>query len=359
MKNRLLSNVFVLLTVAGWADPAMAQQEDPKHALDRGSELARQEKFDEAIAVWLAVLDRLEPEDRATAQRKLGLAFKRTERLPEAWYYLTVYVGSSKGKGDETAAGWLREVETALQKTHVKVSLSCEPAGATVHLPPSTPSGVQTSTPCPVVWWFTPGRHQVRAEAPGHQPRTVQIDIGGTGDTGVRQIHLAALVPPGEPGEVGPGPGLPGPAVTDTRTGPPVKLRDTERFNLALWLSEGVLALAGRVERTNVTLDLAFQWRPSRWFRWEVGNTGVALEAPYVWTLGTAALLDLFGFYLRAGPELLVGGGNTYWGIRSGLGYAAFVGRGWYLDLGANVRVIPGDVVAWPVDGQLGVRYGF
>ncbi len=133
---------------------------------------------------------------------------------------------------------------------------------------------------------------------------------------------------------------------------------DAERFFLALALSEGFQLIDGKAYRTNAAVDAAFQMRLSR-FRWEVLNAGAAVESPNALTLGTAGILDLFGLYVRAGVEGLFAEGNSYWGVRGGAGYAMTLATGWYLDAGANVRVIPGTDLLWAVDGQLGVRYGF
>ena len=148
------------------------------------------------------------------------------------------------------------------------------------------------------------------------------------------------------------------PRVPKDKPSGPAKERDMERLNLALWFSEGLLAMSDELQRTNVTIDVAFQVRIA-WFRWEVLNTGVAFESPYAWTFGTAGIFDFLGLYLKAGLEVLYADANSYWGMRSGLGYALSFGQGWYLDLGANVRIIPGADTIYPVDGQLGVRYGF
>jgi len=200
----MVTVAVVLTAVAGWSGRAVAQGEDPKTALERGVELARQEKFDEAIGIWLSVLDKLDPEDRAAAERKLGLAFKRTGRLPEAWHYLSVYLDSSFGAGDETAAGWLQEVEASLKQTHVKVTFSCAPEWLTLHIPASKPGVASQSAirnpKSAIVWWFEPGKHTVQAEAPGYEARSVEVYVGAGGGTAQREIALVAVVPVKETG---------------------------------------------------------------------------------------------------------------------------------------------------------------
>jgi len=199
MRNWILATGLTLAAVVWWSGMALAQEDDPKQALERGAELARQEKFDEAIGIWLSVLDKLGPEDLAAAQRKLGLAFKRTGRLPEAWHYLSVYLDSSFGAGDETAAGWLQEVEASLKQTHVRVTFTCSPGNLTLIIPASKPGVFAQSAirnpQSAIVWWFEPGKHTVRAEAPGYEPRSVEVDVGADGGTARMEITLVAVAP--------------------------------------------------------------------------------------------------------------------------------------------------------------------
>ena len=199
MKNKALMTLLLLGWIAVRPGPLMAQEKDPKLLLEQATDLAREEKFEEAIGIWLGVLGRLDEGDLAMTEKKLGIAFQQTGRLPEAWYYLSLYLASSSGKGDEAMAGWLQEVETSLKQTHVKVTFTCQPEGLLLRIPGSS-LGPASSSAFRVphfafVWWFLPGKHQLQAEAPGYQPRMVEIEVRQTGDSGVREIRLAAIVP--------------------------------------------------------------------------------------------------------------------------------------------------------------------
>jgi hypothetical protein len=214
MKNKTLLALFLLAWVTGWPGLLTAQEESPSQLLERAADLAREERFDEAIGIWLGVLDRLDEGDLATTEKKLGIAFQQTGRLPEAWHYLSLYLASPSGKGDETMAGWLHEVETGLKATHIKVTFSCHPDRLTLAIPASK-SGAASSSAfriphSPFVWWFLPGKHSVEAFASGHKPRTVKIDVRKTGDTGVREIRLVAIGPDKIPWEEKPGPDVRG-----------------------------------------------------------------------------------------------------------------------------------------------------
>ena len=209
MKNKALMTLLLLGWIAVRPGPLMAQEKAPKLLLEQATDLAREEKFDEAIGIWLGVLDRLDASDLAMTEKKLGIAFQQTGRLPEAWHYLSLYLSSSLGKGDEAMAGWLQEVETSLKQTHVKVAFTCQPEGLLLRVPASKPGAPSHSDfrgsafrvpHSAFVWWFLPGKHQLQAEALGYQARTVEIDVRKTGDSGVREIRLAAAVPDKIPG---------------------------------------------------------------------------------------------------------------------------------------------------------------
>ena len=210
MKNKTWTALMVAACIAGWPGRLMAQETDPKQLLEQAADLAREERFDEAIGIWLGVLDRLAGDDLATAGKKLGIAFQQTGRLPEAWHYLSRYLASPSGQGGESMAGWLQDVQTSLQQTHVKVTFSFDPSGLILHIPASKPGTASQSTfDTPLrssslegqvrrstfSWWFLPGKHELRAEAPGYQPRGVALDVRETGDRGVREIRLAAVEP--------------------------------------------------------------------------------------------------------------------------------------------------------------------
>ena len=179
---------------------ARAQSSDPEEQFNRAVELAKEDEYGKAIKVCLDVLDELPESERSRVHKLLGYAHKKLEMLPESWHHLTIYLESS-GRDDTTAGGWLQEVEAALKMTHVKVTLTCTPSGARLSLPASQPSpssalragSLVASHSCPVAWWFKPGKHKVSATAPGHKPRTLEIFVQKRGDSGMREIRLAAV----------------------------------------------------------------------------------------------------------------------------------------------------------------------
>jgi hypothetical protein len=192
----VVSVVAVLLL---WCGTARAQEEDPKQVLERASGLAREEKFDEAIKLWLSVQGKLEPGDLAAAQKKLGLAFQQKGQLAEAWHFLRLYVASTWGVEDDTARDWYKEVGEQLGKTHVKTTFNCTPAGTTLTFAGSKPGAPSITVACPATWWLLPGSRTVDAMAPGHKAATVRLSIAASGDSGVRDVRLEAIPVPVEP----------------------------------------------------------------------------------------------------------------------------------------------------------------
>ena len=205
---------YTMLTwamIAGfWLLPvriAIAQQPDPQGRFNQAVELATGGDYDKAVEACLDVLDQLPESERPRVHKLLGYAYMKLDMLPESWHHLTIYLESS-GTEDTTAGGWLQEVEAALKQTHVKVSFSCRPEGLTLRFPASKPGvagrsallrqGYEGSSTFRIphsafVWWLTPGKHTVNATAPGHKPRTVEVDVRERGDSGMREIRLAAV----------------------------------------------------------------------------------------------------------------------------------------------------------------------
>ncbi len=175
-----------------------AQQADPQARFNQAVELASAGRYVKAVEVCLDVFPKLPASERPRVYKLLGYSYKKLDMLPEAWHHLTAYLNSS-GKEDTTAGEWLQEVEAALKQSHVKVSFSCQPKGLTLTIPASK-SGGASYFAYPVLnssfaWWFKPGKHQIRGDATGHEPRTVAIDVRERGDFGVREIRLVAIAP--------------------------------------------------------------------------------------------------------------------------------------------------------------------
>lgn len=191
---RLCFVVGFISMVLIWPGVLQAQQEDPVQTLRRGADLAREEKFEEALGLWLNVIDRLQGEDLVLAYRYLGIAYMQLGMLPESWYYLTRYLGSSS-RDDAQAGAWLQGVEMRLKQSHVKVSFSCEPQHVLLRLPASLPTSIPVQQACPLTWWFKPGKYKVHAQMDKFEAQDVEVDVRAQGDSGGREIRLNAVPP--------------------------------------------------------------------------------------------------------------------------------------------------------------------
>ena len=105
---------------------------------------------------------------------------------------------------------------------------------------------------------------------------------------------------------------------------------------------------------------MASTWLTWGFFRWEPISLGMNFEGGSTTTVGTGACWDIAGgFYLRSLLDFAFVDGNKYWGVLGGVGYSFDLGNGWSLDAEVDATLWPGDVLAVPVEGRAGVRYGF
>jgi hypothetical protein len=176
--------------------PALAQPEDPQVRFNRAVDLATAGNYVEAVEICLAVLPKLPASKQSRVHKLLGYSYRKLDMLPEAWNHMAIYVKGT-AKEDSAASQLLRGVEATLKRSYVMVKFSCHPDGLTLNLPSSKLStashyrySVSNST---FSWWFIPGSYEVNAEAQGHEPGTVTIDVKKEGDTGTREIRLVAI----------------------------------------------------------------------------------------------------------------------------------------------------------------------
>jgi hypothetical protein len=77
-------------------------------------------------------------------------------------------------------------------------------------------------------------------------------------------------------------------------------------------------------------------------------------------TLGTGAVWGIAGgLYLRTLVDFAFTSDRSFFGFLTGAGYAFDLGSGWYLDTEVDATFWPGDILVVPLEGRLGVRYGF
>ncbi|MBM4372965.1 MAG: hypothetical protein FJ098_15025, partial [Deltaproteobacteria bacterium] len=163
--------------------------------LERAKAFAAEERYDEAIAEWLSALYRLPDDEAAGVWKRLGLAFRQTDRLPEAWHFLSRYLASPEGRDDATVRGWFREVEESLKRTHVRIRISCRPEDASVRFPTPVSDPCPIYGSCPLDWWYRPGTHEVGVGAAGFLPSDFRLEVLEQDDPGARELVLAPVPP--------------------------------------------------------------------------------------------------------------------------------------------------------------------
>lgn len=176
---------FLLVWLASSTAHALPT-EDPQAHFNRAVELAKDGQYHEAVGLCLGVLDSLEESERARVHKLLGYVYRKLDQQAEAWHHLSLYLQST-GKGDEATADWLREVEAKLKQTRVKVTLTCTENGISLGLE----AGASRPTyPCPLIWWFAPGKHVLLANLEGHPVHESKITVRELGDKGIHTIDF-------------------------------------------------------------------------------------------------------------------------------------------------------------------------
>ena len=188
-------NVFFFVLLLVWSGAAgAAPPDDPQADFNRAVELAKTGKYDAAVGLCLNVLESLPDSERPRVHKLLGFAYRKLGQRPEAWHHLSVYLQTA-GKEDAAIGEWLREVETKLKETHIKVTLTCDSEGISLGVKSAT-SNLQPVYACPLTWWFEPGKRQILAGKTGHKPRTVEITVLELGDKGVHKIPFPTEAEP-------------------------------------------------------------------------------------------------------------------------------------------------------------------
>lgn len=138
---------------------------------NQAAELANQGHLEDAIRIWVDILDEVPTEHLPYVLVNLAWAYDELGHLPEAWYYASRCPRS--GEFGLLSAELCTGFEHELRETHRLVEVSCEPEDARVVLQAGE---IQRSFPCPFSWWFSPGRHEVSVEHKEFEPRVLVID---------------------------------------------------------------------------------------------------------------------------------------------------------------------------------------
>jgi hypothetical protein len=175
-----MAMVLVILLAASSAVGQEKVVRDWPGEIDRGALLARQGKFRDAIVTWLELLEAAPPKEHLpTIHQYLGIAYMELKAFPEAWHHMRTYAGLGNEQDKEAQAD-LDKVEKGLLKSHVKVSIICNPEGAALYLSDKAEGAVYA---CPLEWWFPHGTHPVYAVKQGHEPASAELAVALNGRT--------------------------------------------------------------------------------------------------------------------------------------------------------------------------------
>lgn len=174
MDKHVLALICALAVLALTAQDGLAQDGKDSIALfNEASDLAEKGQFEDAIAIWVMVADVIPDKYRPVVQVNLGLAYKNLGKLPQAWHHLGLYL-QSQPDGDKEAQTWRAEVETELLKTHTRVTVNCEPSDAQLFI---QGEGTAKPYPCPMTWWFKPGKRIIQVERDGYQKKMEVLNV--------------------------------------------------------------------------------------------------------------------------------------------------------------------------------------
>ena len=155
---------------------------------EQAFQAAGKKKFEAAARIWLDIFPEMGSGEQQKIRANLALAFRKLNRLPEAWHFLTRYLKNADTE-DRKAGKTLQKVEDTLKETHVKMALACEPEGAILELGGAAHK-LLPSHKCPLTWWFKPGKHTIKVSATGHESQDVELNALKRGGQAVHTVRL-------------------------------------------------------------------------------------------------------------------------------------------------------------------------
>lgn len=149
---------------------------------------ARSGDMKKAVEIWRDILDEVPAETQVNIHFNLALALRKLGQLPQSWHHVTTYVRKT-GRKDKKAAKLLRKIEEGLGKEgYIKSAIVCIPEGAEVLL--GKKGSKQRIYPCPLTWWFKPGKHPVGAQKEGYEIKAEQLEILAHGGAAAYTLKL-------------------------------------------------------------------------------------------------------------------------------------------------------------------------
>ena len=169
----LFPAIAALILISGFAT---AGEPDPNSLFNDALVLAKEGKTEQAVAIWMNVLHKVEPKFQPSVHRALGLGFGKLGRMPEAAYHIGRFLDTQMEAEALKTRAKLVHIEEELAKTHRKVMVACEPTDSFVYL---SLTGDAAPYPCPLEWWFEVGEHEIQAARVGYRPSTAKIELAG------------------------------------------------------------------------------------------------------------------------------------------------------------------------------------
>ncbi len=193
MLERAIRLVVVLVAlVMLWPAPARSQTSQAAQRFNEGLDLARKKQYSAAITIWLTVIDKLDPAVQPSLHKALGLAYRKTKKLPEAWHHLQ-RARTLATRPDPQVARWQAAVTRKLAKRYRPLQVSCGETAATIRF------GAGESTPtyaCPVAWWLKPGKRSVWMAVQGGKFKRTEVRVPAAARKQPLQVSLAPPKPP-------------------------------------------------------------------------------------------------------------------------------------------------------------------
>jgi hypothetical protein len=195
LKEHLMDSVriFILaliMVIAGTS--SVVAEDDPNALFNQALDLAQDGKTEEAIGLWLEVLDKVEAQFRPSVHRTLGLGFGKLGRMPEAAHHLRKHLETRLQAQSKKTRDKLAAIEEKLATTHFQMTIACDPADATIYL---NEEGTAAGYGCPLKWWFPKGRHAIRVARVGYRHTVTHVVVQEGRETRLHAVSLEAVEP--------------------------------------------------------------------------------------------------------------------------------------------------------------------
>jgi hypothetical protein len=194
MKNRTFGLVLLAALLLPWSGKAVAQEKTgPEVRFEEAEKLAASGRVGEAITIWEELLDTAPDALQVKVHARLGLAYRKFGKLPEAWHSLRLHVLRSATPEPQTKET-LDQIEGVLKRTWSRVEIGSAPRGATLYFGEER-LGQGYATP--LSWWFKPGSYKLHLVLAGYEEATVTLRVPESAQPTVASFQLTKIVADG------------------------------------------------------------------------------------------------------------------------------------------------------------------